>query len=89
VDRPLCAALLLLVGTDVAYALSYTIAEDKDAYYLPAIVALAFAAGIGAAVLLARVTRRRPLAAAALFAIPLAAVLHHARNAAHRTSRFE
>jgi hypothetical protein len=85
-DRPLFAALLLLLGADAVYALSYTIAEDKDAYYLPAVVALAFAAGVGAAALLARVTRRRPLAAAALFVIPLAAVLHH-RTALDR-SRF-
>jgi hypothetical protein len=76
-DRPLFAALALLLGLDVVYALSYTIAEDKDAYYLPAIVALALAAGIGAAALLARITRKRPLWAAALFAIPLVAVLHH------------
>jgi tetratricopeptide (TPR) repeat protein len=76
-DRSVFAALALLVGLDVVYALSYTIAEDKDAYYLPAIVALALAAGIGAAALLARVTRRRPVWAAALFAIPLVAVLHH------------
>ncbi|MET0554980.1 MAG: DUF2723 domain-containing protein, partial [Vicinamibacteria bacterium] len=76
-DRALFAALALLVGLDAVYALSYTIAEDKDAYYLPAIVALALAAGIGAAALLARVTRRRTVWAAALFALPLAAVLHH------------
>ena len=85
-DRPLFAALALLVGLDAVYALSYTIAEDKDAYYLPAIVALALAAGVGAAALLARVTRRRPVWAAALFAIPLVAVLHH-RTALDR-SRF-
>jgi tetratricopeptide (TPR) repeat protein len=85
-DRPLGIALVVLVGADVAYALLYTIAEDKDAYYLPAIVALALAAGVGAAALLARVTRKRPLAAAALFVIPLAAVLHH-RTALDR-SRF-
>ena len=85
-DRPLFAALALLVALDVVYALSYTIAEDKDAYYLPAIVALALAAGLGAAAMLARVTRRRPVWAAALFAIPLVALLHH-RTALDR-SRF-
>jgi hypothetical protein len=76
-DRPLFAALALLAGFDAVYALSYTIAEDKDAYYLPAMVALALAAGIGAAALLAQVTRRRPVWAAALFVIPLVALLHH------------
>ena len=85
-DRALFAALVLLFGLDAAYALSYTIAEDKDAYYLPAVVALAVAAGAGAAALLARVTRKRPLWAAALFAIPLVAVLHH--RAALDRSRF-
>jgi tetratricopeptide (TPR) repeat protein len=85
-DRVLCAALVLLLGLDAVYALSYTIAEDKDAYYLPAIVALALAAGVGAAALLARVTRKRPLWAAGLFLIPLVALLHH-RTALDR-SRF-
>jgi hypothetical protein len=85
-DRALFAALVLLFGLDAVYALSYTIAEDKDAYYLPAVVALAVAAGAGAAALLARVTRNAPLWAAALFAIPLVAVLHH--RAALDRSRF-
>lgn len=76
-DRALFAALVLLVVLDAAYALSYSIAEDKDAYYLPAVVALALAAGVGAASLLPRFTGRRPLAAAALFLIPSAAVLYH------------
>jgi Protein O-mannosyl-transferase TMEM260-like len=85
-DRALFVASALLFGLDAVYALSYTIAEDKDAYYLPAVVALALAAGVGAAALLARVTRKRPLWAAALFAIPLVALLHH-RTALDR-SRF-
>lgn len=76
-DRTLFAALALLVGLDVLYALAYTIAEDKDAYYLPAVVALSAAAGVGAAGLLARLSRRRSAWAAAACAIPLAAVLHH------------
>jgi 4-amino-4-deoxy-L-arabinose transferase-like glycosyltransferase len=85
-DRTLFAALALLVGLDVLYALSYTIAEDKDAYYLPAIVALALLAGVGAVALLERVRGRRAVWAAALFAIPLVGVLHH-RKALDR-SRF-
>jgi hypothetical protein len=39
--------LLLIVLADLAYSLSYEISEDKDAYYLPAFISLAMAAGLG------------------------------------------
>src|SRR5213080_4081685 len=39
--------LLTVIIADLAYALSYEIAEDKDAYYLPAFIAIAVAAGLG------------------------------------------
>src|ERR1051325_1905396 len=39
--------LLLILFADLAYSLSYEIAEDKDAYYLPAFIAIAIAAGFG------------------------------------------
>jgi Protein of unknown function (DUF2723) len=39
--------LLLIVLADLAYSLSYEIAEDKDAYYLPAFISIAIAAGLG------------------------------------------
>jgi hypothetical protein len=39
--------LLVIVVADLAYALNYEIAEDKDAYYLPAFVSIAIAAGAG------------------------------------------
>jgi Protein O-mannosyl-transferase TMEM260-like len=39
--------LLLIVIADLAYCLSYEIAEDKDAYYLPAFISIAIAAGFG------------------------------------------
>jgi Protein of unknown function (DUF2723) len=39
--------LLLIVIADLAYSLSYEIAEDKDAYYLPAFISIAIAAGFG------------------------------------------
>jgi hypothetical protein len=39
--------LLLIVLADLAYSLSYEIAEDKDAYYLPAFISIAIAAGFG------------------------------------------
>jgi hypothetical protein len=39
--------LLLIVLADLAYSLSYEIAEDKDAYYLPAFISIAISAGLG------------------------------------------
>ncbi len=38
---------LFIVIADLAYALAYEIAEDKDAYYLPTFIAIAIAAGFG------------------------------------------
>jgi Protein O-mannosyl-transferase TMEM260-like len=46
-DRTIFWVLLFVVFADLAYALSYEIAEDKDAYYLPAFLAIAIAAGFG------------------------------------------
>jgi hypothetical protein len=46
-DRTAFWFLLLVVLADLAYALSYEIAEDKDAYYLPAFISIAIAAGLG------------------------------------------
>ena len=46
-DRTAFWFLLLIVLADLAYALSYEIAEDKDAYYLPAFISIAIAAGLG------------------------------------------
>jgi hypothetical protein len=46
-DRTAFWFLFLIVLADLAYALSYEIAEDKDAYYLPAFISLAIAAGLG------------------------------------------
>jgi tetratricopeptide (TPR) repeat protein len=39
--------LLTIIIADLAYALSYEIAEDKDAYYLPTFISIAIAAGLG------------------------------------------
>src|SRR5262249_6035705 len=39
--------LVLILLPDLAYSLSYEIAEDKDAYYLPAFISIAIAAGLG------------------------------------------
>jgi tetratricopeptide (TPR) repeat protein len=46
-DRTAFWFLLLIVIADLDYALSYEIAEDKDAYYLPAFISVAIAAGFG------------------------------------------
>jgi tetratricopeptide (TPR) repeat protein len=46
-DRTTFWFLLLILLADLAYALSYEIAEDKDAYYLPAFISIAIAAGLG------------------------------------------
>jgi tetratricopeptide (TPR) repeat protein len=46
-DRTTFWFLLTIVVADLAYALSYEIAEDKDAYYLPTFISIAIAAGFG------------------------------------------
>jgi hypothetical protein len=46
-DRTTFWFLLVIVAADLAYALSYYIAEDKDAYYLPTFISIAIAAGFG------------------------------------------
>ena len=46
-DRTTFWFLALMIGANLAYALSYEIAEDKDAYYLPAFISIAIAAGFG------------------------------------------
>jgi hypothetical protein len=46
-DRTIFWFLALVMGADLAYALGYDIAEDKDAYYLPAFIAIALAAAFG------------------------------------------
>ncbi len=46
-DRTTFWFLFFLVGANLVYGLGYSIAEDKDAYCLPAFAALAIAAGLG------------------------------------------
>src|SRR5580765_5293008 len=58
-DRTAFWFLLLIVLADLAYALSYEIAEDKDAYYLPAFISMAIAAGLGIQWLIQRAASRR------------------------------
>ncbi len=46
-DRTSFWFLSIVVVSNLAYDLSYQIAEDKDAYYLPVFVSIAIAAGLG------------------------------------------
>jgi tetratricopeptide (TPR) repeat protein len=46
-DKAMFWFLALVIGGDLAYSLGYEIAEDKDAYYLPAFIAMTIAAGFG------------------------------------------
>lgn len=46
-DRTIFWFLLFIVISNLAYDLSYEIAEDKDAYYLPVFISIALAAGFG------------------------------------------
>src|SRR5262249_54086755 len=48
-DRTMMWFAIAVIAADMAYSLSYEIAEDKDAYYLPAFVTLAILAGYGVA----------------------------------------
>ena len=47
-NRAMLWLLLLVIVFDVGFSLGYEIAEDQDAYYLPAFAALTIAAGFGA-----------------------------------------
>lgn len=46
-DKPTFYFLLLILIADLLYCLGYEIAEDKDAYYLPAFIAIIIAFGFG------------------------------------------
>jgi hypothetical protein len=58
-DRTAFWFLVLIVLADLGYSLSYEIAEDKDAYYLPAFISIAIAAGLGIHWLIQVVASRR------------------------------
>ena len=83
-DRTAFWFLLLIVIADLAYCLSYEIAEDKDAYYLPAFISIAIAAGFGIRWLIQLAgARRTPMATPHLvgaIAIVLAAATAFAAN---------
>jgi hypothetical protein len=73
-ERKMFWFLMLVVVCDLIYALNYEIAEDKDAYYLPAFIAAAIAAGVGARWLIALSGARRWLAMEALVLVPVVAL---------------
>jgi tetratricopeptide (TPR) repeat protein len=80
-DKPIFWFLALVIAADLAYALGYEIAEDKDAYYLPAFIAMTIAAGFGTEwfinkVISARWTAKAPrsIAAALVLLVPIASL---------------
>ena len=81
-DNAIFWCLALVIAADLLYALGYEIAEDKDAYYLPALIAMTIAAGFGAEWLLKTVTlasvgwgNRRSIVAVLVLLVPIAALV--------------
>jgi len=78
-DRALAVALGLLLVANLVFGVVYVIGEDKDAYYLPAFLALCLLTAFGAQAVLAWSRSGAPMVAAAfalLAALPL--VTNHA-----------
>ena len=73
-DRSTFLFLLFVILADLAYALNYTIGEDKDAYYLPTFIALTVFAGIGVHSFLQLVLAKRSLLVSRLL-VGLGAIL--------------
>src|SRR5882757_4671825 len=73
-DRTTFWFLLFIVISDLAYALSYEIAEDKDAYYLPTFIAIAIASGFGLRWLI-QLTVSKPLLIGRTYLIAVIAAL--------------
>lgn len=80
-DKAMFWFLALVIAADLAYSLGYEIAEDKDAYYLPALIAMTIAAGFGVEwfinkVISASVASKasRSIAAALVLLVPIAAL---------------
>ena len=81
-DKALFWFLALVIFANLAYALGYEIAEDKDAYYLPTLIALTIAAGFGAEWFINKAASaevspmlRRSIAAALVLALPVVALV--------------
>jgi hypothetical protein len=73
-DRTTFWFLFAIVIADVGYAVSYNIAEDKDAYYLPAFASIAIAAGFGVRWLV-QLTVSKSTASARSYSLAAVAVL--------------
>ena len=58
-DRPVFWFLLLIILASLAYCMSYEIADDKDAYYMPAFIAITIAAAFGVHRLIMAVTEAK------------------------------
>ena len=83
-DRTAFWFVLSIIIADLAYAVSYEIAEDKDAYYLPTFISIVIAAGFGIRWLILR-TVSEPLpigkpALAAAIAVMLTCTIALAAN---------
>src|SRR5262249_15271982 len=74
-DRAAFWLLVVIIIADLAYAVGYDIAEDKDAYYLPAFVALAVAAGVGLRWIISLVARQSAAALKTSLVAALALVM--------------
>src|SRR5947199_1001136 len=73
-DRTTFWFLLTVMIADLAYAVSYEIAEDKDAYYLPTFISIAIAAGLGIRWMIRRAVSK-PVPAGRLSVVVAAVVL--------------
>jgi len=73
-DRTTFWFLLFIVIANLAYDLSYEIAEDKDAYYLPVFISIAIPAGYGIRWLIQRVVSS-PMPVGRTYAVAAIAVL--------------
>jgi tetratricopeptide (TPR) repeat protein len=76
-DKTVFFFFALVILADLAIALNYDIAEDKDAYYLPVFISMAVAAGFGVEWLIRTIlkTRLRVTFARAISAIALLLVV--------------
>lgn len=80
-DKAMFWFLSLVIAADLVYCLGYEIAEDKDAYYLPAFIAMTIAAGFGAQWCIHKVMSMRPasriagyVAIAVILLVPIGAL---------------
>lgn len=67
--------IIVMMVADMAYCLSYSIAEDKDAYYLPTFVAIAIAVGFGLRWVFGYVLARPPISRNSFAAVALAGLV--------------